>query len=156
MAQTAIDQGSDSCAAKHCHSEMLAHGAHSELHTIPDNPTVPTVPPLSCLTRAVIEESARLDAIADAILAKATAAATVAGTLHNANGCTDGGDGRGVRSAYAVADSFAQFCNNPTCVSTKLANSTGACLERNVLCPDCESVEFPCCGERASLSYVRK
>jgi hypothetical protein len=35
LAQTEIDGGSDSCAGKHYHETMLAHGAHSELHIIP-------------------------------------------------------------------------------------------------------------------------
>lgn len=92
-------------AGYRCLTQCLSTVSLSDWRLLTSSPTPGTLMQqyrLSCLTRAVIEESARLDAIADAILAKATAAATVAGTLHNANGCTDGGDGRGVRSAYAV------------------------------------------------------
>lgn len=35
LIQTELDSGADSCAAKHYHNTMLAHGAHSELGIVP-------------------------------------------------------------------------------------------------------------------------
>lgn len=35
LIQTELDSGADSCAAKHYHATMLAHGAHSEIGIIP-------------------------------------------------------------------------------------------------------------------------
>jgi hypothetical protein len=35
LIQTELDSGADSCAAKHYHETMLAHGAHSELGIVP-------------------------------------------------------------------------------------------------------------------------
>ena len=37
LIQTELDSGADSCAARHYHETMIAHGAHSELGIVPLN-----------------------------------------------------------------------------------------------------------------------